>query len=272
VQLPLWLDSLLELVPGSGFRVPSSPNATPELGTRNSELGERELIERLRALGLPPFQEIHTHRNRQVMLSFVPGRQIRLHEGYAAAPDEVLRAIISFVTPGARRVARLQAKRTFLAFPADDHAPSSARPRRPAAVRPGDRHLLGELRTEFDALNQEHFGGLLGPIPILISPRMKTRLGELRMDRKTGQPIQIALSRRHLRRDGWAAARETLLHEMVHQWQAETGRSVDHGPEFRQKARDVGITPRAVRRATDEVPPRGTPSGPGAPTRIIRVD
>lgn len=272
MQLALWLDSLLELVPGSRSRVPSAPLTEPAPGTRNSELGERELIERLRSLGLPPFHEIQTHRNRQVMLSFVPGRQMRLHEGYGAAPDEVLRAIVRFVTPGARRATRLEAKRIFLGFPADDHAPAPGRPRRPPTIRPGDRHLHGELRAEFDVLNREHFGGLLSPIPILISARMKTRLGELRMDRKTGQPIHIALSRRHLRRDGWESARETLLHEMVHQWQAETGRSVDHGPEFRAKAREVGITPRAVRRATDEERPGGSHRGQGTPTRTIRVD
>jgi hypothetical protein len=40
-----------------------------------------------------------------------------------------------------------------------------------------------------------------------------------------------------------------MLHEMVHQWQAETGLKVDHGPTFREKARDVGVLPRARRRA-----------------------
>jgi hypothetical protein len=34
---------------------------------------------------------------------------------------------------------------------------------------------------------------------------------------------------------------------MVHQWQAETGRSVDHGPCFRAKAREVGVLPAARR-------------------------
>jgi hypothetical protein len=198
-------------------------------------------------LGLPPFSEIQTHRNRQVMLSFIPGRQFRLHEGYAQAPDQVLEAIVRFVTPGARRATRLQAKRTFLAFPADDHAPAPVRPCRPAKPRPGDQHLLGQLQSEFHALNGEYFGGSLGAIPIIISARMKTRLGELRMDRRSGRPIHIALGRRHLRRDGWEAVRETLLHEMVHQWQAETGRPVDHGADFRRKAMEVGITPRAVR-------------------------
>jgi hypothetical protein len=38
-----------------------------------------------------------------------------------------------------------------------------------------------------------------------------------------------------------------MLHEMVHQWQAETGLGVDHGPTFRRKARDVGVLPQAKR-------------------------
>ena len=35
---------------------------------------------------------------------------------------------------------------------------------------------------------------------------------------------------------------------MVHQWQAETGLPVDHGPGFRRKAREVGIEPQARRK------------------------
>ncbi len=239
MQLALWADlgSALRRLVGPAAEAPA-PAADPS---------PESLIARLRALGLPPFPAVETHRNRHVMVSYVPGRQFRLHEGYSHAPDVVLEAIVRFVTPGVRRATRLAAKRTFLAFPADDHAPAPVRPRRPPRLRAGDRHLLGELQAQYDAFNREHFGGALGAIPILVSGRMRTRLGELRMDRKTGRPIHIALSRRHLRSDGWAAARETLLHEMVHQWQAETGRPVDHGVEFRRKAREVGITPRAVR-------------------------
>jgi hypothetical protein len=77
---------------------------------------------------------------------------------------------------------------------------------------------------------------------------MKTRLGELAVDLRTGRPIRITMSRRHIRRHGWAEVEHTLLHEMVHQWQAETGRPVDHGAGFRRKAREVGVVPRAKRR------------------------
>jgi hypothetical protein len=47
----------------------------------------------------------------------------------------------------------------------------------------------------------------------------------------------------------------TLLHEMVHQWQDETGRAIDHGAGFRAKARDVGIAA-AARRAPGAAPLR----------------
>jgi hypothetical protein len=33
----------------------------------------------------------------------------------------------------------------------------------------------------------------------------------------------------------------------VHQWQAENGMPIDHGPAFRQKAAAVGIAPQARR-------------------------
>jgi hypothetical protein len=182
------------------------------------------------------------------MLSWVPGRVLRIHEGYAAAPDDVLRAIVRFVTPGVRRPTRLTARRVFLAFPVDDHAPRPPRPDRPRRVAPADRPVVDRLELMHRTLNLKHFDGELQPIQIRLSGRMRSRLGEVRLDRKTGRALYIAISRRHIKRDGWESATDTLLHEMVHQWQAETGRKVDHGRQFRQKARAVGIEPRAVRR------------------------
>jgi hypothetical protein len=97
-------------------------------------------------------------------------------------------------------------------------------------------------------LNALHFGGTLSDIPIRISNRMKSRLGELSVNLKTGQPDEIGLSRRHINRHPWSEVEHTMLHEMVHQWQAETGLPVDHGPTFRKKAREVGVMPGAKRR------------------------
>jgi len=216
-------------------------------GTGHSGVGADSLRHRLVRLGLPPIPRIEIHRNHHVMLSWTPGRRLRVHEGYTFAPDEVLQAIVRFLRPGTRRAQRLEARRIFLAFPADEHAPAATPEVRFPRPRPEDAGLVAELRRLHAEFNLVHFEGRLTEIPIVLSSRMRRRLGELRMARKTGRPIHIGISRRHLRRDGWRGVRETLLHEMVHQWQAESGHPVDHGAEFRRKARAVGITPRAVR-------------------------
>jgi hypothetical protein len=181
---------------------------------------------------------------------------------------------VRFLDPRASRLERRRAEQVFLAFPVELYAP---RPRDRAATerpRPGDLALLHRLRSLHRELNRTHFGGVLGEIPIRLSGRMRTRLGEVSVDLRTGKPIEIALSRRHLAEHPWREVEHTVLHEMVHQWQAETGRSIDHGPSFREKAREVGVLPaarravgraggqagrRAVRsaaRETSELPPR----------------
>ncbi|HSB53214.1 MAG TPA: SprT-like domain-containing protein [Gemmatimonadales bacterium] len=241
-----WASELAGQLAGQPRRrkVPVPPSPPP---ARNGSPGE-QLISRLKGLGLPSFREIATHRNEQVMLSWVPGKVLRIHEGYAGASDEVLLAIVRFVTPGIRRATRLAARRVFLGFPVEDHAPRPPRPTRRFRVAPQDRPAHERLTQLFAELNAMHFQGTLPEIPIRISGRMRTRLGELRLDRRTGRAVHIGISRRHIRRDGWTSVTDTLLHEMVHQWQAESGGPVDHGRRFREKARAVGIEPRAVRR------------------------
>ncbi len=96
-------------------------------------------------------------------------------------------------------------------------------------------------------LNIRHFGGSLSTITIRLSGRMKTRLGELSVDHNDNSNKEIGISRRHLTRHSWSEVEHTMLHEMVHQWQAENGYPVDHGPVFRAKAREVGVLPAARR-------------------------
>jgi hypothetical protein len=229
--------------------VPDAPEATGDRapGTGHSRASTESLRQRLLRVGLPHFPRIDTHRNHLVMLSWTPGRRLRVHEGYAYAPDEVLEAIVRFVRPGTRRAVRLEARRIFLAFPAEEHSPAPTAEVRPPRQRPEDDGILAELRRLHGECNRIHFDGRLAEIPIVLSSRMRRRLGELRMERKTRRAVHIGISRQHLRRDGWRGVRETLLHEMVHQWQAETGQPVDHGAGFRRMARAVGITPRSVR-------------------------
>jgi len=207
-----------------------------------------ELLARLRAFGLGTIERLSLHRNRTVMVSLTPRGVLRLHAGYAYAPDPVLQAIARFLRRGTRRADRIRHKQTLLAFPVDEYSPSDRPPiRRSETAAPGDSLALARLAELHAALNRQYFEGRLAALPIRLSGRMRRRLGELRVERRTGAALEIALSRRHLKREGWPALRDTLLHEMVHQWQAESALPVDHGRSFRDKARAVGIEPRAVR-------------------------
>lgn len=204
-----------------------------------------DLIARLRSFGLPGDLPVRLHQNRRVMVSFDRDGRFRVHRGYALAPDHVVLALATWARPRLRRADRRDLARVFLAFPVRE--PGTPRPplrRRPEPAEPGDEVRLERLRALHEALNRQWFGASLGPIRIRLSGRMRRKLGHYE-PRSEGEPA-IVIGRRHLKRDGWVRAADTLLHEMVHQWQDETGLPVDHGPAFRRKAREVGIEPIAV--------------------------
>ena len=205
------------------------------------------LIQRLFALGLTGVSSVESHQNRAVMVSVTPRGVLRVHRGYAYAPDSVLTSIVTFVRPGVRRHRRREAEAVILAFPVDAFAvaPRRSRRRRPK-TRLEDRPLVWRLAFLHDQFNARYFDGALARIPFRVSRRMRRRLGELTLD-KSDRPVEITISSRHITRDGWGETEHTLLHEMIHQWQAESGQPVDHGAIFRKKARAVGITPRAMR-------------------------
>ncbi len=205
------------------------------------------LERRFQRLGLAQAATVEAHENRTVMVSLTDAHVLRVHRAYLFAPDAVLQAILRFVSPRTPRAERLRAQRELLAFPVTDYVPAPAQPLRRERPRPGDLRMLRELELLRRSLNREYFHGGLPGIPIRLSSRMRTRLGELTLDDRTREPVEIAVSRRHVERDLWSEVRQTLLHEMVHLWQAEAGLAVDHGPTFRRKAREVGIEPSAQR-------------------------
>ena len=215
------------------------------------------LGDRLALLGLRDVAAVVTHTNRTVMLS-LNKRVLRIHRGYAFASDRVLKAIVRFLNPRVPRVLRRAAEREFLAFPVEAHAPPRPRPCARERARPGDLVLLHRLTSLHQRLNAEHFSGNLGEIPIRLSGRMRTRLGELAVEIRSGGPLDIAISRRHIARHAWSEVEHTMLHEMVHQWQAETGLRIDHGRTFRQKAREVGVLPAAKRTVCGAAGQRGS--------------
>lgn len=220
------------------------------------ELFDEDLLERrLVTFGLRGVRRIQLHDNQSVMVSLTAGGVLRIHRGFAYASDAVLRAVVKFASPWTRRGERTSAKKLILSFPVYSYTPPPRRrrPRRPT-VRPQDRPLVQQLHIRHRRLNQRHFDGRLSRVRFRISHRMQTRLGEVTLDGHD-RPVEIAISRRHIERDGWVEVEHTLLHEMIHQWQAESGLAMDHGQAFRQKARALGVSPRAMRDIGDSDEP-----------------
>jgi hypothetical protein len=221
--------------PDESLQLPLEFDAAP----RNAD----QLLNRLRALGLHGISSCRLTNNRAVMVSFAR-RDLRVHRGYLGAPRDVHEAIVRFVC-GRTRGERRAAQQMILGYPV--HVGARPPARRIERPRPEDAALVRELERWHRQYNDQHFGGALGTISIRISGRMRTRLGQYTAASPYGEPAEITISRSHIRRHGWAEALHTLLHEMVHQWQAEHGHAIDHGRSFRRKACQVGIAPCARR-------------------------
>jgi hypothetical protein len=200
-----------------------------------------ELLANLRARGLRRITRCTLTKNARVMVSF-RGTELRVHEGYLEARPDVLEAIVRLIEGRTKAIRREAAKFVVANSAATNHTPVRRRER----THPDDAEWSTRLLDAHRRLNERHFGGALGTIDVRVSRRMQSRLGHY-SPRDGELPAEIAISRRHIRRHGWDDATETLLHEMVHQWQAESGMPVDHGREFRRKAREVGMRPRAKR-------------------------
>jgi hypothetical protein len=202
---------------------------------------EAAFLALLRARGLKSIRTLTLTKNSRVMVSF-RGDEMRVHRGYLDASPEVLDAIVRIVEGRTKAIRREAGKFVVANAPAGIHEEPTRRER----THPDDEAWSAKLVEEHRRLNAERFAGSLMPIAVRVSRRMKSRLGHY--SPSVGEmPAEIAISRRHIRRHGWDDAIETLVHEMVHQWQAETGAPLDHGPGFRRKAVEVGIRPRARR-------------------------
>lgn len=199
------------------------------------------LFDRLVSLGLRGYSRVVLTSNATVMVSF-SGGVLRVHRGYLDAGDAVHRAIVTFACSHRRRE-RAEARRLIIA-----HAPRSPRASRPRRElgHAEDRPLERDLARWHQHFNTVHFSGMLLPVTVRVSRRMRSRLGQYAAA-ADGIAAEITISRRHIRRHGWDEALHTLLHEMVHQWQAESGFPLDHGRLFRAKARELGIAAAAVR-------------------------
>ncbi len=218
----------------------SEPREPPSRGRSATRARTAVLFSRLQDLGLRGVDALVLMRTRTVMVS-LSGRTLRVHEGYADAPELVLRAVVTFAMARTKS-ARLAARDAILSHDVE-RAPMT---RRMEPARPGDLAILAHLTDAHRELNIRWFDGSLATLPIRLSGRMATRLGHYDPGTRF-TAAEIVLSRKHVVRHGWREALHTLLHEMVHQWQHESRQTIDHGREFRRKCRELGITAAACR-------------------------
>ncbi len=98
--------------------------------------------------------------------------------------------------------------------------------------------LVLELHRLFWTLNYRHFGGILPPIELRFSGRLKTTGGQY-----FRRPLRlIQISTRYLDfENAWAEIEDTLGHEMVHYWLDYQNLPCGHTPLFRQKMQQCGF-------------------------------
>ncbi len=96
------------------------------------------------------------------------------------------------------------------------------------------------LQTLFWQLNFLHFGGILPPVEMRFSGRLKTTGGQYRW--RPDRIIQISTRYFENGISDWAQIEDTLGHEMVHYWLDFRGRPCGHTPEFTRKLKACGFS------------------------------
>ena len=95
-----------------------------------------------------------------------------------------------------------------------------------------------DLQLLFARLNYQYFNGEVPDCRIRYNERFSNSAGRISYGKT---PLVIELSPKHFRKYP-GALEETLLHEMVHAWCYARFRDTGHGPRFKKKARECGIT------------------------------
>ncbi|MDZ7632448.1 MAG: hypothetical protein U5K74_14140 [Gemmatimonadaceae bacterium] len=121
-------------------------------------------LQQLRAVGLRGVERVVFTQNRRTMVSLSSG-VLRIHEGFVAAPPHVHAAIATFST-SRNRTRRAAARDIIVAYP----VPIRAATRRPAVQHADDAPMAARLTLLHAQLNLEHFGGMLDPLEIQVSP------------------------------------------------------------------------------------------------------
>ncbi|HYR11776.1 MAG TPA: SprT family zinc-dependent metalloprotease [Longimicrobium sp.] len=232
--------------PAASAPAPAPTRSEPAALPARSGRSEAEILSVVAPIA-PHFRKVVFTRNRRIMASVGDrGRELRLNDGFAAAPREVLVAVARlFSARDARTRSRAKAAvREFIATIPLENAAVRRRPRT-RQVLAGDEPHLEALRQEFRRINAAHFDGQLPEVPLYLSGQMRRRNGHF-----CSNPLEIVISRTLCTHAHDGEAAHTLRHEMIHLWQHASGKKPDHGPEFRAWARRLDVHPRATRRVS----------------------
>src|SRR6267154_2458435 len=102
-----------------------------------------ELRTRLRRLGLGARYRVRLTMNQTVVVSY-SGGELRIHNSFLGANEEVWRAVIVFVH-GRTRGVRNEARRKILQFPMPRSSGAPRRKRSPERTNPADLPIIREL-------------------------------------------------------------------------------------------------------------------------------
>ena len=107
-----------------------------------------------------------------------------------------------------------------------------------SCVAPSALPSEADLQLLFARLNYEFFNGEAPDCRIRYNERFSNTAGRTTYGR---HPIIIELSPKHFRQHPEALT-ETLLHEMIHAWCFAKFQETGHGPRFKRKLRECGLS------------------------------
>lgn len=217
---------------------------------------DREILDFLRASGARRLRKVRLKANRSTIWSLTQnGQVLNIHTAFASAPRRVLREFViivreAFTSSAAYRRAshRLAAwpplTREMRRLRSEDARHRRPSPRGagvgPCCATPAQRAYLRKL---YLYLNRTRFGGHLPrTIPLRLSNRMRSRLGHMAADQRSGRRvvIEIALNVDLMLESNGRLRLDTLLHEMAHAADFLAHGCYDHGESWRRIARRVG--------------------------------
>lgn len=233
----------------------------------------------LRSMGARRLRRVRFRANRTTVWSLTQsGTVFNLHRAFSSAPTSVLRHLAVVASEAWRPSAAYDRARDAVMAWEPVHADirrlrrESARhssPTRrdgvgPCCATPAQRRYLYRL---YRYLNQTRFGGRLpASLPLRLSNRMRSRLGQLAHGWQDGRQVvlEIALNVDLMLPGNGRERLDTLLHEMAHAAAFLLDGDEGHGDSWRWWAERVGCDPRAC----TDVRIRRRPRRAGTVTRV----